>query len=72
MTIEERDKLAILFDTYKGLLTQNQRQVMHLYLIEDLSISEIAKIMATSRQATNDAIKKGKNKIKKIAITINQ
>lgn len=66
MTLEERDKLVDLFEKYGNLLTQVQKQAMQLYLIEDLSLQEVADVLATSRQAVNDAIKKGKVKLSKI------
>lgn len=66
MNINERDELIELFEKYQGLLTQAQRQAMHLYLIEDLSLAEVAEELATTRQAVHDAINKGKAKLKKI------
>lgn len=66
MNLDKRDELIELYDMYKGFLTQGQMQVMHLYLIEDLSLSEIAEILATTRQATHDSIKKGKEKLLKV------
>lgn len=66
MTLEEREQLTILFEQYGKLLTQVQSQAMHLYLVEDLSLQEVADVLATSRQAVNDAIKKGKAKLLKI------
>ncbi len=68
MNLAKREKLTLLFEKYKNFLTQNQIQTMHLYLIEDLSLSEIAKILATSRQSIHDAIKKSEKKL----ILINQ
>lgn len=67
MNIEERDELVVLFEKYGNLLTQSQKQVLALYLFEDLAISEIAVEIATSRQAINDAIKKGIKKLREIA-----
>lgn len=66
MTLEEREEWVVLYETYGGLLTQTQKQALHLSLIEDLSLGEIAEILATTRQAVNDAIRKGKNKLLKI------
>lgn len=66
MTLEEREQLTTLFEQYGKLLTQVQSQAMHLYLVEDLSLQEVADVLATSRQAVNDAIKKGKAKLFKI------
>ena len=66
MTLDEREKITSLYETYQGLLTQTQKQVLHLLLMEDLSLGEIAEILATSRQAVNDAVQKGKKKLLKI------
>ena len=59
MNLDKRDELAALFEKYQNFLTQSQKQSLHLYLIEDLSLAEIANILATSRQAVHDSIKKG-------------
>lgn len=61
--LEARAQLVQLFELYGSLLPTSQKQVFHLYYYEDLSLGEIAKIMATSRQAINDALKKAKNKL---------
>lgn len=67
MNLDKRDELMELFEKYQNFLTQNQRQTLHLYLIEDLSLVEISDILATSRQAVHDAIKKGEKKLNKVA-----
>ncbi len=66
MDLIEREKYTDLFDRYQGLLTQTQRQALQLYLFEDLGISEIATEVATSRQAVNDAIRKGMKRLDEI------
>lgn len=65
MNLENREKYTELFEKYKPVLSQTQKQVIHLYLIEDLSIVEIADILATTRQAVNDALKKAQKKLDK-------
>lgn len=70
MTIDERIKMSELLDQYGGLLTQVQKQTLQLYLIEDLSLGEIADELATSRQAVNDAIRKAKVKLLKISESV--
>ncbi|MBX4210144.1 MAG: hypothetical protein K4H23_03180 [Mollicutes bacterium PWAP] len=69
--LEEREKIIILFENYHNFLTQTQKQAIHLHLIEDISYREIADIMATSRQASYDAVQKGIAKLKKIFNNMN-
>ncbi len=61
--IEEREKILKLYDKYQNFLTQTQKQAIHLCYIEDLSLYEAAEIVATTRSAIHDAIKKGKKKL---------
>ena len=72
MELEQREKVSLLFDSYKELLSQSQKQVLHLYLIEDLTITDISEILATSRQAINDALKKGTRKLISINKKLNK
>ncbi|MGL5733088.1 MAG: sigma factor-like helix-turn-helix DNA-binding protein [Metamycoplasmataceae bacterium] len=60
----EREELIKTFLKYEFVLTQNQKQIMHLYYIEDLSISEISEIVATTRSAVFDALDKARKKLK--------
>ncbi|MGL4252201.1 MAG: sigma factor-like helix-turn-helix DNA-binding protein [Metamycoplasmataceae bacterium] len=60
----EREELIKTFLKYDFVLTQNQKQIMHLYYIEDLSISEISEIVATTRSAVFDALDKARKKLK--------
>ncbi|MCP4336318.1 MAG: hypothetical protein GY679_00510 [Mycoplasma sp.] len=63
INLEHREKILILFDKYKNFLTQTQKQAIQLYHIEDLTLSEVANIVATTRSAIHDAIKKGEKKL---------
>lgn len=61
--IEMREALVKIYENYGNLLSQSQKQVFHLYYIEDLSLVEIAKIIVTSRQAISDALNKARQKL---------
>ncbi|WP_022935023.1 sigma factor-like helix-turn-helix DNA-binding protein [Mesomycoplasma moatsii] len=63
--INEREKYLKAFEKYKHILTTNQNQVFHLYYIEDLSLSEIANILATTRSNVYDTLNKARNNLKK-------
>lgn len=63
--INEREKYLKAFEKYKHILTTNQTQVFHLYYIEDLSLSEIANILATTRSNVYDTLNKARNNLKK-------
>lgn len=69
---DERDKWISLYEKFSFVLTQNQKQIFHLHYIEDLSLSEIAKIVATSRSAVFDSLKKSKDKFQKILNSENE
>ena len=56
-------EVSILLDIYGKLLTQNQANILDMYYNQDLSLSEIAEVVKTTRQAVVDAIKKGENKL---------
>ncbi len=61
---KEREELVNTFIKFDFVLTQNQKQIMHLYYIEDLSMGEIAEIVVTTRSAVFDAIDKSRKKLK--------
>lgn len=58
MTLEERTRLAVLYDLYSGLLTEKQQNVFDLYYQCDLSLGEIAAEQNISRTAVHDLIKR--------------
>ena len=47
-------EMALLFDTYGGMLTDKQRECFDMRYNQDLSLGEIGEIMGVSRQAVND------------------
>ncbi|QJB71496.1 sigma factor-like helix-turn-helix DNA-binding protein [Mycoplasma sp. 1654_15] len=64
--LEKKEYWMNLFKKYSFLLTQNQKQVFHLYFVEDLSLNEVATELAVTRSAVFDTLKKTKNKLEEI------
>ncbi len=56
--MEEKIYRGYLYDFYGQLLNEHQREVYELYVVEDLSFSEIAEINGTSRQGAHDLVKR--------------
>ena len=54
---------AELFEIYKGLLTERQREMFSSFFLFDLSLSEIAEPEGTSRQSVYSALKQVKAKL---------
>lgn len=49
---------ALLYDFYGELLTEHQKEIYEQFVIEDLSLSEIAENAGISRQGVHDLIKR--------------
>lgn len=62
--MEKDFETVLLFDIYSELLTQKQQRLCDMYYNQDYSLSEIADIERTSRQAVRDGIGKAKQKLK--------
>lgn len=54
----ERMEFADLYDCYGQMLTEHQRDILTMYLYEDLTISEIGDSKGISRQAVHDMLKR--------------
>ena len=55
--------IPLLCDYYGGLLTEKQREAIHLYYSEDLSLGEMAEQLAISRQGARDNIQRATEKL---------
>lgn len=51
--------MSYLIDIYSPLLTNRQSEVLNMFYSENLSISEIAKVINISRQGVYDMLKRG-------------
>ena len=77
--MEKNVKISILCQLYGKLLSEKQLEFIDDYYNNDLSLSEIAENNNITRQAVNDIVRKGENKLldyeKKLGImkkTVNQ
>lgn len=61
--MEKDFKLVELFETYKQLLTEKQRDIFYSYYCLDLSLSEVAEESNSSRQSVYDTVKIVKAKL---------
>lgn len=56
--MDEILKRSLLYDFYGELLTKHQKDIYEQFVLEDLSLSEIAADAGISRQAVHDLIKR--------------
>jgi hypothetical protein len=63
-TIKNTDiRFLRLWDLYRGLLTETQREIADLYFDCDLSLGEIAEMKGVSRQGVSDCLHKCRRKL---------
>lgn len=56
-------EIVALFEIYKGLLTEKQREIFSAYYCYDLSLAEIAEQEGSSRQSVHEIVKKVRLKL---------
>ncbi len=61
--MEKDFETVVLLDMYAGLLTEKQRRLCDMYYNQDYSLTEIADIENTTRQAVRDGIEKAREKL---------
>ena len=54
---------SLLYDFYGELLGDSQKQVVELYVNEDLSLAEVADILKISRQGVRDSLTRAEKKL---------
>lgn len=57
-SLDSRQRRIALFERYGPLLTEHQRDVLELQLVQDWSLAEIAEAQATSRAAVHDLVRR--------------
>ena len=58
MKMNEILEQALLYDFYGELLTSHQKEIYEQFVLEDLSLSEIAEDAGISRQGVHDLLKR--------------
>lgn len=58
MNLEKLVEIGLLFEQYKMLLTDKQREIVSLYYNEDYSLGEISENLSVSRQGIYDTLKR--------------
>lgn len=58
MNIEKMVEIGLLFEQYKELLTDKQKEIVSLYYEEDHSLGEISENLNVSRQGVYDTLKR--------------
>ena len=61
--METKIELAYLYDFYGELLNEHQRRIYEDFVLNDLSLSEIASEEGTTRQAVNDMVQRCSKKL---------
>ena len=64
--LEQRVRFGTLFDLYASILTERQRLSCELLLRDDLSISELAAELGTTRQGAHDLVRRSREHLEYI------
>lgn len=58
MNIEKMVEVGLLFEQYRELLTDKQRDIVSMYYEDDYSLGEISENLGVSRQGVYDTLKR--------------
>ncbi len=61
--MEKNLRESLLLESYKEMLTKKQSDILHLYIDCDVSLSEIADSLGSTRQAVYDVVKTAINQL---------
>lgn len=68
--MEKRVELSLLMDFYGPLLTEHRKQVLEMYLNEDMGLQEIADSLGITRQGVHEAVKTASNQLTRYEDTL--
>lgn len=68
--LEEIVELSILYDFYGDLLKSHKKQIFEDYILNDLSLSEIATEQGISRQGVYDIVKRCSQELKAFEVKL--
>lgn len=63
--MEKLIRRSLLFDIYGALLTKTQYEVFRAYVLEDLSLQEIAELSGISKQAVSENLKRAEQRLER-------
>ncbi|MDI4567578.1 MAG: hypothetical protein E7Y34_00620 [Mycoplasma sp.] len=61
--IKNKEQMISIYHKYQALLSNRQKNIFYLHYFEDLGLTDIAKILASSRQSVYDGLKKAEKKL---------
>lgn len=64
-SLQKKERVILLMDCYRSLMTDKQNEYLSLYYEEDWSLSEIADSLNVSRNAVYDNLKRAVNILEK-------
>lgn len=70
-TLERIVEYSLLYDFYGALLKEQKRQVFEDYVLNDLSLSEIASERGISRQGIHDMVKRSRKQLEEYEEKLN-